>query len=119
MTKQEEQELQIYENEKLYIVTRNDLTLQYQLPQTIHAAIQFANDFPAEQRKWFLNSNTIVALAAKDLFELESFVGKAVSRGHKISKFYEPDIGNELTAVAIVPDPRNKKLCSKFKLAGK
>lgn len=103
----------------MYIVTRNDLTLQYQLPQTIHATIQFANDWPEEQRRWFKNSNTVVVVAAKNLNDLLTFKERLSGLKLKYSCFYEPDIGNELTAIAIVPDPRSKKTCSSFKLAGK
>ena len=100
-------------------MTRNDLTLSYQLPQTIHAAIQFANDYYNEFGYNLSANTTVVALAAKDLKELELFTKKLDEIGSRYSKFYEPDIGNELTAIAIVPSPANKKLCSKFKLAGK
>lgn len=103
----------------MYVVTRNDLTLQYQLPQTIHAVVQFANEYPKEQRAWFNGSNTVVVVAAKDLNELNKFVTRLEKLGVKFSKFFEPDIDNELTAITLVPSPANKKLCSSFKLAGK
>ena len=103
----------------MYIVTRNDISLQYQIPQVTHAAIQFANDYPLEQEKWFKESNTVVILAAKDIKQLKQFENSLKEKNIKFSSFYEPDIGNELTAIAIVPSEQSKKLCSKFKLAGK
>lgn len=41
------------------------------------------------------------------------------SKGVAYSKFLEPDIGYALTAIAIVPGPQVKKLCSGIPLAGK
>jgi len=76
-------------------------------------------DFPQLAKEWYLNSNTVVVVAAKDLQELENFA-KALDESHvKHSKFREPDVNDELTAIALVPSPESKKLCSKFKLAGK
>jgi hypothetical protein len=37
----------------------------------------------------------------------------------KCSAFYEPDVGNALTAIAIVPSPEVRKVCSSLPLAGK
>ncbi len=84
-----------------------------------HAAIQFANDFPEEQRKWFETSNTVAILATSSLEELELLSTKLTEVGVRHSRFVEPDIGNQLTSIAIVPGPEVKKLCAKYKLAGK
>lgn len=61
----------------------------------------------------------MVVVAAKDLQDLEVFSKMLQEKGYKHSRFTEPDIGDELTAVALVPCPEAKKLCSRFKLAGK
>lgn len=58
-------------------------------------------------------------VATKDLQELEAFGQMLQSKNYKHSRFIEPDIGDELTAIAIVPCPEVRKLCSRFKLAGK
>jgi peptidyl-tRNA hydrolase len=102
----------------LYVITHNEISLQYQVPQVAHAVLQFANDYPQEQKEWFEKSNTIVVLSAKNLVELEDFSKKLDLKGIRHSKFKEPDIGNKLTAIAIVPNEKIKKICSKFKLAG-
>lgn len=103
----------------MYIVTHSGLSPQYQIPQVVHAAIQFANDFIDEQIKWFQSSNTIVILTAKDESGLVKLIRKLERDGIRHSKFYEPDIGNALTAIAIVPGPKVKKYCSNLPLAGK
>lgn len=105
--------------DKLYIITHSGLPPQYQVPQAVHAAIQFANDYPKEQEKWFKASNTVVILAASDEQSLHKLTEKLDINGLKYSKFFEPDIGNALTAIAIVPSPCAKRFCSSLPLAGK
>jgi peptidyl-tRNA hydrolase len=89
------------------------------VPQAVHAAIQFANDYPEEQGKWFKASNTVVVLETKDEQSLHKLTQKLDNNGLKYSKFFEPDIGNALTAIAIVPSPCAKRFCSNLPLAGK
>lgn len=96
-----------------------ELPPNYQIPQTIHSAIQFANDFPVEQKEWFAKSNSIITVAVKDERALWEF-GKVLKKKNiKHSKFFEPDIGEGLTAIALVPGPDNKRVCSSLPLAGK
>lgn len=121
MTQERLTEAQIEEQKghKLYIITHQELAPPYQLPQAVHAMAQFANDFFNEYRKWFSTSNTVVILAAKDEQSLHKLTQKLDMNGLKYSKFFEPDIGNALTSIAIVPSPYVKKYCSSLPLAGK
>lgn len=112
-------EAQIQEEEKLYLITHSELPLQYQVPQTTHAAIQFANEYPEAQKKWFEQSNSIITLSAKDERSLWNFTKLLDKKGVKYSKFFEPDIGYSLTAIALVPGQNNKKICCGLPLAGK
>ncbi len=105
--------------EKLYIITHSGLSPQYQVPQAVHAAIQFAMDYPEEHGKWFKASNTVVILATQDEQHLHKLTQKLDDYGLKYAKFFEPDIGNALTAIAIVPSPHTKRFCSSLPLAGK
>jgi hypothetical protein len=89
------------------------------VPQVVHAAIQFANDYPQEQERWFKASNTVVVLAAKDEQSLHKLTQKLDLNGLKYSKFFEPDRDDALTAIAIVPSPCAKRFCSSLPLAGK
>ena len=85
----------------------------------MHAAMEFANAEPAACQKWYKNSNSVIVLAAEDdrkLFELSRRLRK---KGLNTVEFYEPDIGYELTAIAIEPGPLTKRLCSGLRLAGK
>ena len=66
---------------------------------------------------WHNISNYIIILAVKNEAELHA-VHKAL-RGLNISltTFHEPDIGNELTAIALLPDDEAEVYCRKLKLA--
>lgn len=85
----------------------------------MHSALDLCFKFPEKLKNWNINSNSIIVLAAKDEEELYNF-GKELERKNILhSKFFEPDVGYELTSIAIVPDNGIKKLCSRFPLAGK
>lgn len=89
------------------------------MPQIIHAAIQFVNEHPEKYKEWFELSNYVIVLAVKNEEELLQLTNKLDNKCIKYSKFYEPDIGNVLTSIAIVPGPEVKKMCSSIPLAGK
>lgn len=80
---------------------------------------QFAYDHPEDYKRWFNASNTVVILAAKDGPHLLNISIKLEQNGLKHSRFYEPDINNAMTSIAIVPSPFVKKYCSGLPLAGK
>jgi len=50
---------------------------------------------------------------------LTDLIVKASLRGIKYTVFREPDINNEITAVAFEPSIEAKKLCSNLPLLGK
>src|SRR5574337_475772 len=103
---------------KLYILTRDDLSLQYQTPQVTHAAMEFAAEYPDEHRVWHKESNYVIVLAKPDERSLFDFAKKLESKGFRVCRFYEPDV-QELTAIAIVPQEGVKEACSGIPLAGK
>ncbi len=103
----------------MYIVTHSDLPTGYQVPQTAHAAMEFAALYPEEWREWYRTSNSVIVLNTPNELKLYEFAEKLKKNNIKFAEFREPDIGNELTAIAICPGPMVKKLCSGFPLAGK
>lgn len=60
----------------------------------------------------------MAVLAARDEDELDHLARVAEQQAIPITRFYEPDIGNALTAVAFGPLPHSKKLLSHLPLAG-
>ncbi|MEO6302386.1 MAG: peptidyl-tRNA hydrolase, partial [Bacteroidia bacterium] len=87
-----------------------------QAVQSTHAAINFIMQYPAESRQWFTESNYLCQLSAKDEWQLEEYAVKAENLGLKISRFYEPDLNNQLTAICIEPGEITKKLVRKLPL---
>lgn len=83
----------------------------------MHAAIQFMFEHPEYSQEWFIHSNYLGFLSANDEEHLKNLTNKAMETGIKFSIFREPDIGNQITAIALAPGPQTKKLCSKLPLA--
>lgn len=108
---------QITEQSKLYVVVRNDLQPSYQAVQAAHAGIQFQHEYPVISREWHEKSKYLVHLSARDINHLETLIQKAQLKDINVSIFREPDIDNEITAVAFEPSDLSKKLLSNLPLA--
>ncbi len=106
-------------NQKLRVVTRRDLSLSYQAVQSGHAAIDFQHEHPVEAREWQKQSNYLAFLTVADEQALIKLISKAILLGIKHTVFREPDIGNQITAVAFEPTDAAKKLTSSCPLLGK
>lgn len=106
-------------DQKLIIVTRQDLSYGYQTVQSAHAVAEFCDSYPKEYKEWKTNSNSIICLAVKDEKKLIKLTEKLQSKQINISPFYEPDIDNQLTAIAIEPSINARKITSYIPLVGK
>ena len=109
--------LQIKPNDKLYVITRQDLDPGYQAVQSIHAAIQFKFEHPEVSQHWFEKSNYLGLLSVANEDELSRLISEASEKGIKFAVFREPDINDQITAIALEPGSKSKKLCSHLKLA--
>lgn len=109
--------LQIKEGDKLYVVTRQDLEKGYQCVQSMHAAIQFVMQHSDVAKHWFDKSNYLGWLSVANEQELIALIEKAKENDIRFSIFREPDIGDEITAIALEAGCKSKKLCSGLKLA--
>ena len=87
--------------------------------QMSHAAIDFQHQHPEIAKDWNQNSNYLVFLTARDEQHLEELLQKADFKGLVTTSFREPDINNELTAIAIEPSVFTKRLVSSLPLFGK
>jgi peptidyl-tRNA hydrolase len=101
----------------LYIITREDISSGYQGVQSIHAAIQFGIEHYETHKEWYEKSNYLGFLSVSNEEELIRLANKATMLEIKCSMFREPDLDNQVTAIAIAPGKRSKKLCSNLKLA--
>lgn len=103
--------------DKFYIVTRRDLSPGYQLAQSVHAALDFSLEYPELTKDWHSISNYICLLAAKDESELAALSDRLKKKDLKFIVFTEPDLNNEITAIAIEPGKRTRRVTSSFPLA--
>lgn len=110
---------QISSTEKLRVVTRRDLPLPVQSVQAAHSAIDFQHQHPAEAKEWQTKSNYLAFLTVADEAELIKLITKAILTGIKHTVFREPDINNQITAVAFEPSEASRKLTSSCPLLGK
>ena len=107
---------QINNGDKLYIVSREDLSAGMIAVQGMHVAIQFVMEHEIA-REWYEKSNYLCFLAAKDENHLKELIDKAREKNIPISIFREDDLNNEITAIALAPCRESKKLCQPLKLA--
>ena len=108
---------------RLYILTRNDLQNvykrddnielfdpSYQAVQGAHAVAQFVLDYPDNEWK----NGFLIFLAVEDEGELEEWWGelnyqnemKSKGKQFPMSTFNEPDLDNQLTAIAVYTNGR-------------
>ena len=96
---------------------RKDILPGLQLSQSCHACFEFSSQHPDIHKSWYNNSNYIAILSADNEQHLHRITSLAEERGVKFSKFYEPDLDNQLTAIALQPGRESKRLCSSLPLA--
>lgn len=109
--------LQVKEGDKLYVITRRDLSEGYQGVQSIHAGIQFIFEHPEYAECWYKQSNYLGFLSVANEQELLELIELATAHDIRLSVFREPDVDNQITAIALAPGQKSKKLCSRLPLA--
>lgn len=103
--------------DKLYLVTRRDIAPGYQAVQSCHAMRQFTADHPQRDNEWYANSNHLALLSVEDEVELMRLITNAKDHGLMWSAFREPDVGGQITAIAIECHPKTIELCKTLPLA--
>lgn len=98
------------------VITRRDLKAGYQAVQAAHALINFQYEHPDIAYDWYVNFQYLVSLSVKDEDELNLFIEKFKEANLKFTVFREPDIGNQITAIAVQPSERTLKLVSRLPL---
>lgn len=95
----------------MYLVTRRDLSPAQQAIQAIHAALALRNQQPD------ISDLPLALLVAEDELELFWLAARAHQKQITYAAFYEPDIGYELTAIAMGPGIEARHICKKYPLA--
>ena len=109
--------LQVH-NQKLRVVTRQDLPIGVQATQSGHAAIDYQHEYPQDAIHWHKNSNYLIFLTSDDQSHLERLIHKADTLGIKYTIFKEPDLNNEITAVTFEPSDDARRITSSLPLLG-
>ena len=92
------------------------MTPAYQSVQSGHAAIQFVFEHPEIAKQWYKNPY-LVYLSTQDEESLKKLISKAEEKYIKVSVFREPDINNQITAIALEPSDATRRLTSSLPLA--
>lgn len=103
--------------DKLFLVTRRDIAPGYQAVQSCHALRQFTHEHPEIDTEWFSQSNYLALLSAENEIELMRLITHANDAGLRWSAFHEPDVGGQITAIALEPHPKSAALCKNLPLA--
>jgi peptidyl-tRNA hydrolase len=90
--------------EKLYIIVRNDLSPGLQVAQACHALREFIADHPKLDQEWHTKHKNIVVLQVSDIRGLSELADDCARASVPCSRFNEPDLGGELTAIACAPE---------------
>ena len=87
------------------------------MTQTAHAVADFAIHHPDEFTAWQNGSNYLCCLSSS-IDKIIRIIGKLELYGIKYHTFREPDMGNQVTAVAIesLPKSLHNKLFKNLKL---
>lgn len=90
------------------MVTRRDLTPGQQIAQVAHAMASFAYEGILSFETWLVTSGYIVVLSVETIYDLLQLNSELYASGSRTFEFREPDLGNELTAIAIDPNDYEK-----------
>lgn len=94
----------------MVVITRSDLSDGYKAVQSTHAAINFTFEHPNRAGPWFQESNYLVLLETVDEKSLKALIRKFELKKLNYTVFREPDIGDQITAIAVEPSKETKKL---------
>lgn len=105
-----------FQQPKLIIVTRADISSGYQVVQSTHSIADFAHEFPERFKLWKSESNSIIVLSVATEEKLLRLFSKLANKGADIVKFHEPDIENEVTSLCVYGTPEIRKKLSYLSL---
>lgn len=105
-------------NEFLTTIVREDLSPGYKVAQSVHAMADFAVKFEHEFKQWQMGSNYLCCLETNEL-KMRRLIEKFQMLDIKYEVFYEPDIGDQMTSIAVeaISREQHKKLFKNLKLA--
>jgi hypothetical protein len=103
----------MFDHSYMYAITRKDLSFPQQAVQAGHAAIEASRAFlhPADEHP------SLILCTMKGEEQLRRAADDLEKQGIRLKRFYEPDIGNQMTAFATAPlSGESRKALRKFQL---
>ena len=99
-----------FQEPKLIVLVRADISAGYQVAQALHAVADFAHQHPETFQEWKSVSNSVVALSVPSEKHLLKHFRKLEGMNAKLVMFNEPDLNNEATSIGVygTPDIRKK-----------
>jgi len=94
------------------VVVRQDLNPGLATAQAVHAATQFCEEYPELSHEWMATSNRVVILSIDSEEELLELGDVCCAFSH----FFEPDLDNSCTALAVMPCGMAKKFYTSLPL---
>lgn len=88
--------------DRLHIVTRRDIPAGVAAAQVVHASRELVDRFREQEAKWRDESNTVSILTVENEACLYAIRRRVVDKSLPFAEFREPDLGGELTAIAIL-----------------
>ena len=95
------------EKQYSFFFVRQDISPEYQLVQNSHVALKLGTELAAEQVK--SDELYFACIGTENLDSLHQIYTKLLEDGVRTVAFYEPDLRNELTAIATFPIAADKK----------
>lgn len=103
----------MFDHAYIYAITRKDLSLPQQAVQAGHAAIEASRQYLPKDDE----HPSLIICTMKGEDQLQRAANDIEAQGIRIKRFYEPDIGNQLTAFATEPlTGESRKAMRKFQL---
>lgn len=96
---------------KLYLIVASALSAGLRIPQAVHAFASFTKEHPAKVADWEADNNLVV-LQHEDL---PGLAARLEARGLALSRFHEPDLQGQLTALCV--EPKGKRHLRTLQLA--
>ena len=86
---------------RLYVLVRTDLSKSYSAVQAGHVLAEYMLAYPDDWK-----NQTLVYLGVDDEIDLEIWASRLQEEGYRISEFREPDLEDQLTAIAVMDADR-------------
>jgi hypothetical protein len=101
--------------QKLYVIVRQDLKPGAQVAQSGHAIAAFARAHRETFEAWTDGPNNLVVIAIAGELELDALRQRL--GGARLAAVHEPDLGDQLTAIAVEATDATARLVSTLPLA--